>query len=269
MPADVQARCGVQVGVDIPLPVVDLDMATRTAKARLHSLRAQPDVKAGKAAIVTRHGSRRAVRWTSHRPAPCLKRRPVSTSHPIDAGVLNAGCARKPICRPRCAPAVSARLRGAEWAQVWDEVKYCSDRCRHSRKPSAEAHGHAWRCASLTPLPPRHPPPPLPPCHDHAETDPGRPAQPLPQLVRRGAPRRGLRADGNPSRDGATSCTTRRKSWPSSLACATSPGSSRPMATGCATSPWTIRRTVSRLTGNLDALSGPLPRLLGRIPGAG
>ena len=59
MPADVQARCGVQVGVDIPLPVVDLDMATRTAKARLHSLRAQPDVKAGKAAIVTRHGSRK------------------------------------------------------------------------------------------------------------------------------------------------------------------------------------------------------------------
>ncbi len=25
-----------------------------------------------------------------------------------------------------------------KWAQVWDEVKYCSDRCRHSRKPSAE-----------------------------------------------------------------------------------------------------------------------------------
>ena len=21
-----------------------------------------------------------------------------------------------------------------KWAQVWDEVKYCSDRCRHSRK---------------------------------------------------------------------------------------------------------------------------------------
>lgn len=59
MPPDVQARCGVQVGVDIPLPVVDLDIATRTAKARLHSLRAQPDVKAGKAAIVTRHGSRK------------------------------------------------------------------------------------------------------------------------------------------------------------------------------------------------------------------
>ena len=59
MPADVQARCGVQVGVDIPLPVVELESATRAAKARLHSLRAQPDVKAGKAAIVARHGSRK------------------------------------------------------------------------------------------------------------------------------------------------------------------------------------------------------------------
>ena len=24
-----------------------------------------------------------------------------------------------------------------KWAKVWDEVKYCSDRCRHQRKPSA------------------------------------------------------------------------------------------------------------------------------------
>ena len=71
MPADVQARCGVQVGVDIPMPVVDLDIATRTAKARLYSLRAQPDVKAGKAAIVTRHGSRKrpAGRATAQRHA--------------------------------------------------------------------------------------------------------------------------------------------------------------------------------------------------------
>ena len=59
MPADVQARCGVQVGQDIPVPVVELESATRAAKARLHGLRAQPDVKAGKAAIVARHGSRK------------------------------------------------------------------------------------------------------------------------------------------------------------------------------------------------------------------
>ena len=59
MPPSVQAACGVRVGTDIPEPVVDLDTATRTAKARLHSLRAQPEVKPAKAAIVQKHGSRK------------------------------------------------------------------------------------------------------------------------------------------------------------------------------------------------------------------
>jgi deoxyribodipyrimidine photo-lyase len=59
MPPDVQERCGVRVGVDIPLPVVDLEAATREGKARLHGLRAKPEVKAGKAAIVDKHGSRK------------------------------------------------------------------------------------------------------------------------------------------------------------------------------------------------------------------
>jgi deoxyribodipyrimidine photo-lyase len=61
MPPDVQARCGVHVGLDIPLPVVDLDAATREAKARLHARRAQPAVHAAKAAIVDKHGSRRGM----------------------------------------------------------------------------------------------------------------------------------------------------------------------------------------------------------------
>jgi deoxyribodipyrimidine photo-lyase len=59
MPADLQARCGVRVGDDIPMPIVDLALATRQAKARLHGLRAQPEVRAAKAAIVEKHGSRR------------------------------------------------------------------------------------------------------------------------------------------------------------------------------------------------------------------
>ena len=59
MPADVQQRIGLQVGVDILHPLVDLQAATREAKARLHALRAQPAVKAGKAAIVEKHGSRK------------------------------------------------------------------------------------------------------------------------------------------------------------------------------------------------------------------
>ena len=58
MPADTQARCGVRVGVDIPVPVVDLDAALREAKARVHALRARPDVQAAEAEIVRRHASR-------------------------------------------------------------------------------------------------------------------------------------------------------------------------------------------------------------------
>ncbi len=61
MPPDIQAHCGVRVGHDIPLPVVDLETATREAKARLHGRRAQPDVRAAKAAIVDKHGSRRGM----------------------------------------------------------------------------------------------------------------------------------------------------------------------------------------------------------------
>ena len=63
MPPELQQRIGVRVGVDIAQPLVDLQVATRQAKTRLHALRAQPDVKAAKAAIVEKHGSRK-------RPAP-------------------------------------------------------------------------------------------------------------------------------------------------------------------------------------------------------
>ena len=59
MPPDVQAHCGLTVGVDIPSPLVDLETATRAAKTRLHVLRAQPEVRAAKAAIVEKHGSRK------------------------------------------------------------------------------------------------------------------------------------------------------------------------------------------------------------------
>ncbi|WP_291009682.1 deoxyribodipyrimidine photo-lyase/cryptochrome family protein [Hydrogenophaga sp.] len=58
MPPSVQARCGVRLGLDWPLPVVDLEYATREAKTRLHQRRALPEVKAGEADIVRRHGSR-------------------------------------------------------------------------------------------------------------------------------------------------------------------------------------------------------------------
>ena len=58
MPAAVQQRCAVHVGRDVPAPLVDLTGSTRSAKARVHALRARPEVLAAKAAIVAQHGSR-------------------------------------------------------------------------------------------------------------------------------------------------------------------------------------------------------------------
>ncbi|MEK6787857.1 MAG: FAD-binding domain-containing protein [Pseudomonadota bacterium] len=59
MPESLQMRCGLTVGLEIPEPVLDLSEATRTAKARLLSRRAQPEVRASKAAIIERHASRK------------------------------------------------------------------------------------------------------------------------------------------------------------------------------------------------------------------
>ena len=63
MPPEVLRHCGLTVGsgpdADIPLPVVDLAEATRTAKAALHARRAEPGVKAGKKTIVEKHASRK------------------------------------------------------------------------------------------------------------------------------------------------------------------------------------------------------------------
>lgn len=58
MPPDVQARCGVRVGEDIPVPLVDLEAATRQAKTRVYALRARPEVRAANDVIVKRHASR-------------------------------------------------------------------------------------------------------------------------------------------------------------------------------------------------------------------
>jgi len=55
MPLDVQQRCGVHVGTDpqadLPVPLVDLDEALRTARARVHAVRARPDVQAAAASM--------------------------------------------------------------------------------------------------------------------------------------------------------------------------------------------------------------------------
>jgi deoxyribodipyrimidine photo-lyase len=82
MSADVQERCGVRVGQDIAVPPVELAHALRESKTRMHALRRQPAVRAAKAAVVERHGSRRGMPGSSRdgrgeeRPAP---RRPSTT----------------------------------------------------------------------------------------------------------------------------------------------------------------------------------------------
>lgn len=51
-------RHGLAADTDIHTPLVDLAPAIREAKTRLHQLRQSPAVRAGKAAVIDRHGSR-------------------------------------------------------------------------------------------------------------------------------------------------------------------------------------------------------------------
>ena len=61
MPTNLQANCGVVVGKDIGQPVCELEIATRLAKQKVFGLRAKPEVKAAKKAIVKKHGSRKQL----------------------------------------------------------------------------------------------------------------------------------------------------------------------------------------------------------------
>lgn len=82
MPQVMQEHLKLTIGIggefDIPEPVVDLQTATREAKAKLHGRRAQPEVKAGKASIVEKHASRSTTRTkkpTSTKTATTMTRR--------------------------------------------------------------------------------------------------------------------------------------------------------------------------------------------------
>ena len=69
MPESVQQGAGVYLGTDLPAPPVELEAATRLAKARLYARRGQDAVRAAKADIVSRHGSRRRPEVTTKRQA--------------------------------------------------------------------------------------------------------------------------------------------------------------------------------------------------------
>ncbi|MFM7026706.1 MAG: deoxyribodipyrimidine photo-lyase/cryptochrome family protein [Limnohabitans sp.] len=80
MSADVAARCGVCVGDDIAVPPVELMDALRDSKARMHALRRHPAVRAARADVVERHGSRRGMPGASRdargEERPAAQRRP-------------------------------------------------------------------------------------------------------------------------------------------------------------------------------------------------
>jgi deoxyribodipyrimidine photo-lyase len=58
MPPTMQQQLGFTPGQELPQPPVVLEQATRVAKQRLFAVRRQPEVRAAKAAVLEKHGSR-------------------------------------------------------------------------------------------------------------------------------------------------------------------------------------------------------------------
>ncbi len=61
MPQDLQTAAGLEVGTSLAQPLVDLTLATRESKQRLHSRRQDSDVRAGKKAVIEKHASRKTL----------------------------------------------------------------------------------------------------------------------------------------------------------------------------------------------------------------
>ena len=77
MPTELQARCGVRVGIDIPVPLVELEAATREAKRGCMPGAASPEVRAAKAAIVDKARLAQSMpgRVSERGPAPTVRRK--------------------------------------------------------------------------------------------------------------------------------------------------------------------------------------------------
>ncbi len=70
MPQALQDQLGIRVGVEIPLPIVDLTIATKEAKSRLYGRRQQAEVRVAKQAVLEKHGSRKTMHRTMAKTAP-------------------------------------------------------------------------------------------------------------------------------------------------------------------------------------------------------
>ena len=58
MPQEVQNNIGIEIGRDIPQPIVDIAIATKISKDRLHTRRNLSEVRAGKKTVIDKHASR-------------------------------------------------------------------------------------------------------------------------------------------------------------------------------------------------------------------
>ena len=61
MPSALQQSLGLQLGVDIPQPLVDCEQATRTAKQKIYERRHAPEVRSGRQAVIDKHASRKTL----------------------------------------------------------------------------------------------------------------------------------------------------------------------------------------------------------------
>ena len=86
MPTSLQAQLGIQVGQDIPEPRVDLAQATRAAKDRLHARRREDAVRAGKAAVVHQHASRKNWRTSPKKAKTSPRRVKAEPAKPLSLG---------------------------------------------------------------------------------------------------------------------------------------------------------------------------------------
>jgi deoxyribodipyrimidine photo-lyase len=84
---DMQKQFGIRAENMLPIPVVDLEAATRESKRRLYDRRSDTDVKAGKKAIVEKHASRKRSGQThtsSRRRVNNPAQTPPPTQHALD-----------------------------------------------------------------------------------------------------------------------------------------------------------------------------------------
>ncbi len=88
---EMQEQFGIPADNRLPVPVVDLEAATRESKRRLYDRRSDAEVKAGKKAVIEKHASRKrsgqpqtASRRRSRTAPQATPHTPPPTQHALD-----------------------------------------------------------------------------------------------------------------------------------------------------------------------------------------